>query len=307
MWVQLYFYCCCYYSLLLYVGTASIMKPSIHIWVRLRLLDVSHTLPHLPSFPLQGPPGTGKTRTIMGIVGVLLAGGCPHATGLNTPPVGAAKVTVGASVSVTPGKGRGKAKGKNKNTNKGKGVVVPSPLFNRDVRVLIVAPSNAAVDELVHRLCQEGVPGHDGEVFFPRVVRVGGPREDPEGAGEAGNGAAGGMGGGMERNGRRPLILCRWVGGSVGRRVSNWVHDMVGWLGAWVDGLVGGWGGASEFELIFGRGHRCPVFFNSSMTCSFGGGALQARAVVDVRTDQSTDAPSGVVLVVYLVVKVRKT
>lgn len=55
---------------------------------------------------------------------------------------------------------------------------------------------------------------------------------------------------------------------------------------------MGGWSGAREFELICGRGHRCLVCFNSSMTCSCGMGALHAPAVV--------------VFVVLMVAKVRK-
>ncbi|CAN0438690.1 unnamed protein product, partial [Ectocarpus sp. 12 AP-2014] len=147
---------------------------------------------------LQGPPGTGKTRTIMGIVGVLLAGGCPFPSGHSSEggeggaSGSGAKVTIGSSIS---GKGKGK-KGKQKGQQKAARIV--SPLEKASPRILIVAPSNAAVDELVLRLCQEGVPGVDGRVRFPRVVRVGGPRADGERSGDVdGRGGSGGGKDGM--------------------------------------------------------------------------------------------------------------
>lgn len=133
----------------------------------------------------------------MGIVGALLAGGCPYPAGQSAAGAlfdargaaarGGAKVTVGSSVS--SGKAEGKANGK------AKAARIASPVEKENTRVLVVAPSNAAVDELVLRLCQEGVPGADGGVFYPKVVRVGGPRgeydQDREGGGGLGVGALG--------------------------------------------------------------------------------------------------------------------
>ncbi|CAM9712680.1 unnamed protein product, partial [Scytosiphon promiscuus] len=126
---------------------------------------------------LQGPPGTGKTRTIMGIVGVLLAGDFSYPVGQAGRHRGpGAKIMVGSSISPR--------------------------------RVLIVAPSNAAVDELVLRLCQDGVPGHDGCVYFPRVVRVGGPRADADVEGEDGGDASGRWGGkGAGDDGDRSAVV----------------------------------------------------------------------------------------------------
>ena len=40
-------------------------------------------------------------------------------------------------------------------------------------RILVCAPSNAAIDEIVRRIVGEGLWGRDGEKFFPSVVRVG--------------------------------------------------------------------------------------------------------------------------------------
>lgn len=84
------------------------------------------------------------------------------------------KINVGASVSSGGGKRNGKRKGAK--------ILAPDSdgSGNTKTRILIVAPSNAAVDELVTRLVMNGVPGPDGDVFFPNVVRVGGPRVDTD-------------------------------------------------------------------------------------------------------------------------------
>lgn len=58
-------------------------------------------------------------------------------------------------------------------------------------RVLIVAPSNAAADELAARVLN-GVLGPDGAQRLPRVVRVGARRADAE-QDSGGDGRAGGM------------------------------------------------------------------------------------------------------------------
>ncbi|KAK6459252.1 DEAD-box type RNA helicase [Scheffersomyces xylosifermentans] len=83
---------------------------------------------------IQGPPGTGKTKTILGIVGYALS----H-----------------------------DRKEKVISTNDG----APSSNENK-AKVLICAPSNAAVDELVLRL-RDGVRNAQGEHVTPKVVRMG--------------------------------------------------------------------------------------------------------------------------------------
>ncbi|KAK9239547.1 SEN1 N terminal-domain-containing protein [Lipomyces kononenkoae] len=90
---------------------------------------------------IQGPPGTGKTKTILGIIGATLT------------------------------------------TTKSRGIPIqipghrPSaqqqpPVTVEPKRILVCAPSNAAVDELVLRL-KGGICNSSGESFFPRVVRLG--------------------------------------------------------------------------------------------------------------------------------------
>ncbi|KAF3108378.1 DEAD-box type RNA helicase [Orbilia oligospora] len=83
---------------------------------------------------IQGPPGTGKTKTVIAVIGALL----PEDKG----------VTISIPGSKQPSSG-----------------VVSKKL-------LVCAPSNAAVDELVIRL-KEGVVKQSGDKFTPAVVRLG--------------------------------------------------------------------------------------------------------------------------------------
>lgn len=92
---------------------------------------------HSEGFSLiQGPPGTGKTKTILGIVGHFLSKQIKPETIIEVP---------GVSELKSPGKG---------------------------LKVLVCAPSNAAVDELVLRL-KSGVLNDKGEQMKPKIVRLG--------------------------------------------------------------------------------------------------------------------------------------
>lgn len=91
---------------------------------------------------IQGPPGTGKTKTILGIVGYSIS---------HQQKEGTIKIPKGtADNNPLPG-GKGESNGP---------------------KILICAPSNAAVDELVLRL-RKGVKTSKGESITPRVVRLG--------------------------------------------------------------------------------------------------------------------------------------
>ncbi|KAF9287322.1 DEAD-box type RNA helicase [Mortierella alpina] len=88
---------------------------------------------------IQGPPGTGKTKTILGLVGALLADG--------------ARTRAAPAVQASRSAER--------------------PLQTGTVsRILVCAPSNAAIDEIVKRL-KGGIRNTTGELFIPKVVRVG--------------------------------------------------------------------------------------------------------------------------------------
>ena len=89
---------------------------------------------------LQGPPGTGKTTTILGVLSALLA--LPRPRGLAKPARPTASVkkpNLGGSTlpSLTPSPSK------------------TPPTRHR--RLLLVAPSNAALDEIIRRLLSEGV------------------------------------------------------------------------------------------------------------------------------------------------------
>lgn len=90
---------------------------------------------------IQGPPGTGKTKTILGIVGHFLST-IQKTNIINVPQ------SIGAPKSTTPEKN------------------------NRVPKVLVCAPSNAAVDELLVRI-REGVFDSKGSLIQPKVVRLG--------------------------------------------------------------------------------------------------------------------------------------
>ncbi|KAF9123650.1 DEAD-box type RNA helicase [Mortierella sp. 14UC] len=88
---------------------------------------------------IQGPPGTGKTKTILGLVGALLADGSRARA---APVVQSSRVA-------------------------------DQPLQTGTVsRILVCAPSNAAIDEIVKRL-KGGIRNTSGQTFIPKVIRVG--------------------------------------------------------------------------------------------------------------------------------------
>ena len=100
---------------------------------------------------LQGPPGTGKTRTILGIVSVFLAGT------LNLTAQGTTRIVAGASLyGETAGEASTKWSDEKLQRPRGGSISLAlnadgQPVGKR-TRVLICAPSNTAVDEVVYRL-----------------------------------------------------------------------------------------------------------------------------------------------------------
>lgn len=96
------------------------------------------------------PPGTGKTKTILGVIGSFLT--APRAGA--PPPANSTAL----QASSGPHGNRPQPQG---STN------------DKDIRrIIICAPSNAAVDELVLRL-RDGIQSYDGRIFKPSVVRLG--------------------------------------------------------------------------------------------------------------------------------------
>eukprot|EP01105_Mastigella_eilhardi_P025617 TRINITY_DN701_c0_g3_i9.p1 TRINITY_DN701_c0_g3~~TRINITY_DN701_c0_g3_i9.p1 ORF type:complete len:1061 (-),score=229.16 TRINITY_DN701_c0_g3_i9:484-3666(-) len=92
---------------------------------------------------LQGPPGTGKTKTVVGLLSVLLILSRQNASTMPTPP----------SRPLVPGDAR-------------------RVTHVRSSHLLVCAPSNAAVDELVVRI-KHGLVDEKGEKFVPKILRLG--------------------------------------------------------------------------------------------------------------------------------------
>ncbi|OLY81811.1 Helicase sen1 [Smittium mucronatum] len=89
---------------------------------------------------IQGPPGTGKTKTILALLSMLLN----HNLKQDDPNL------LNSSEKFIPDVPSDYTKGK----------------------ILVCAPSNAAVDEIVQRL-KEGVYDKNGKIFVPEIVRIG--------------------------------------------------------------------------------------------------------------------------------------
>ncbi|KAK4706098.1 senataxin, partial [Phenoliferia sp. Uapishka_3] len=85
---------------------------------------------------IQGPPGTGKTKTILGLIGAFI----------DSRPRAATAITVGKPTAP--------------------GAIAPV------AKVLLCAPSNAAVDEVAKRL-MAGIRDSNGTLYTPKVVRIG--------------------------------------------------------------------------------------------------------------------------------------
>ncbi|TMW60307.1 hypothetical protein Poli38472_000349 [Pythium oligandrum] len=104
---------------------------------------------------IQGPPGTGKTKTILGVLTALLDGAALSASRQTQVK---SRIRIGASLQEDP-------------SSQAKKSVAQST-----IRILVAAPSNAAVDELIVRLLSEGIyDARTRKSYHPRIVRVGRP------------------------------------------------------------------------------------------------------------------------------------
>ncbi|MCO5576307.1 hypothetical protein L7F22_030116 [Adiantum nelumboides] len=143
-----------------------------------------------PIVLIQGPPGTGKTQTILGLLSVVL-----HSTPARVPSKsGEHQLHVREDLSkdkklthwlkASPWLGK---------TGNPRDLAMPSngdegffPTTNNDFRpelvsakrkhrvhVLVCAPSNSALDEIVLRLMNSGLRDEMGQSFIPSVVRIG--------------------------------------------------------------------------------------------------------------------------------------
>ena len=105
---------------------------------------------HPPPFTLiQGPPGTGKTHTVVGVLNVWHLVAYQRHYAARAAALGAGRGPRGNAA--TP---------------------VPTHTARRP-RLLVTAPSNAAVDELLRRVTERGFVDGGGSTYRPSVVRVG--------------------------------------------------------------------------------------------------------------------------------------
>jgi senataxin len=107
---------------------------------------------------VQGPPGTGKTKTVLGMISALL-----YAKNLNKLE----KVTSLKSTLVSSNAHSSHSSKEEQGVGERQ-----SSLKNR---LLICAPSNAAVDELLSRLQDDGIVNSRGRISKPKMVRLGKP------------------------------------------------------------------------------------------------------------------------------------
>ncbi|MCO5611008.1 hypothetical protein L7F22_065256 [Adiantum nelumboides] len=121
---------------------------------------------------VQGPPGTGKTRTILAIVSVLIASiknvSSSTATLKSDTPINSTR-PVSKSVAISrswqaASLAKQQMQQESENMQKDR---------DRRKRILVCAQSNAAVDELVFRMCKDGLYDSNGDCFRPFIVRVG--------------------------------------------------------------------------------------------------------------------------------------
>ncbi|KAH6773277.1 P-loop containing nucleoside triphosphate hydrolases superfamily protein [Perilla frutescens var. hirtella] len=128
---------------------------------------------------IQGPPGTGKTRTVLAIVSGLLAlsqmkdskrlrncgSECSNIPSTNQRISQSAAIARAWQDAALARQLNEDVVKNNKSTGS----------YSRG-RILICAQSNAAVDELVARISNEGLYGCDGQRYTPYLVRVGNAR-----------------------------------------------------------------------------------------------------------------------------------
>nr|DAD46144.1 TPA_asm: hypothetical protein HUJ06_004374 [Nelumbo nucifera] len=129
---------------------------------------------------IQGPPGTGKTRTILAIVSVLLS--LPLQRNKDVGKLLNSSMRQSSNSCTTPrvciSQSAAIARAWQdaafaRQLNEQSAQISKSTESSMRARVLICAQSNAAVDELVSRISNQGLYGSDGKMYKPYLVRVG--------------------------------------------------------------------------------------------------------------------------------------
>lgn len=139
-----------------------------------------------PIHLLQGPPGTGKTKTILGIVSVLMSGALQISPKVVKVKAGSTFQNDnnyhGAGTSASTAGGVSSSSSTSSST-----AFAPtswgSPRDPSRPRILLCAPSNTAVDEVCYRLLTQGVldPAGVRRTDHLKIVRIGNPNREEYG------------------------------------------------------------------------------------------------------------------------------
>ncbi|XP_024537137.1 probable helicase MAGATAMA 3 [Selaginella moellendorffii] len=141
-----------------------------------------------PLVLIQGPPGTGKTQTILGLLSVIL-----HATVATFSQEGSLRLLQKSEMSshekldhwlkASPWLGVGNPRDLIMPEDGDDGFFPCAPnQFRAEVvgttrkhraHVLVCAPSNSALDEIVLRLLKSGIRDENGDSYVPSIVRMG--------------------------------------------------------------------------------------------------------------------------------------
>ncbi|KAK9909662.1 hypothetical protein WJX75_005776 [Coccomyxa subellipsoidea] len=152
---------------------------------------VTAGLDRSPVILIQGPPGTGKTRTILGLLSIILHAAPAHSSGLikrapaaPMPEYGTDDVCRlwGNAAPWLAGTAdpRDDVFRRDAGCERGTfGLLDTRPpvrvgkAVGPKAHVLVCAPSNSALDEIVSRLLQAGLLDWQGNRYIPSIVRVG--------------------------------------------------------------------------------------------------------------------------------------
>ena len=127
-------------------------------------LHAIHTAVDQQGFTLvQGPPGTGKTSTILGILNAL------HIREYNAYYKQALEAILGAEGQLC----RAQA-------YEHPWLRLIATLSRRKPRILVVAPSNTAVDNVILRVMESGFVDGNGGKYYPKILRMGSGSRHPK-------------------------------------------------------------------------------------------------------------------------------